>query len=664
MVIKQDININGFIFQCELDKSVSNSKQYLMLRSYDLENNVIYDRELYFIDKELLTDNLEKYIIYPITNEGFKSYSTDVIEFNSDIFDTAGKDLNKSSFAYKLVNRKNEEISINTIKLKLYKPHVLQKWTTIPFVLHVYSIINNIKIHLLVRASDFFTNESVSDRYIKSSTEKIINHFIYSEYLSIDIPDIDDLFSGRVYFENNLNKNEVVSIGTDESFYNKFKDYVLTTDTGVTLTSLRLYNAPFYIKPVEDVSETQLIALSDSIEELPQYIKCFVPEYLHSNRLVDFEFPITVLIYPYKAFNDEGFIQPSEEYTENADVFFTDSRIKLSSKFGTDENGYPAIINTFNYPLKGQFNSFAKAYQYYNGVDLEDYENIIDDEDDWWDEQTESTPQVGVRFDMFSDKTCKTRIYTESYFFETDTSNKIREIDDFTFSLKGLLSSWTQLPETIFVRCRFIDKYLGKILIGPLLLINKEQFKYLINSSINGTALVSNKSTTFSTDACSKSSMKTKLDINNKIDKDDVDLSKINLLNNVTVNVIEKDTNNSDLSSNIYNNQQGSINSSSPKVIYKPIFYRVQSLQSITILPNIGQNIGINLLNYLTKVETFKMIIGDYTIIESSRNNAYVIFSLRNEIVQYLANYSGSKIYYITNQDDELISSGSWSISS
>lgn len=664
MIIKHDININGFIFQCELDKSVSNAKQYLMLRSYDLENNVIYDRELYFIDKELLTDNLEKYIIYPITNEGFKSYSTDVIEFNSDIFDTTGKDLNKSSFAYKLVNKKNEEISINTIKLKLYKPHVLQKWTTIPFVLHVYSIINNIKIHLLVRTSDFFTNESVSDKYIKSSAEKIINHFIYSEYLSIDIPDIDDLFSGRVYFENNLNKNEVVSIGTDESFYNKFKDYVLTTDTGVTLTSLRLYNAPFYIKPAEDVSETQLIALSDSIEELPQYIKCFVPEYLHSNRLVDFEFPITVLIYPYKAFNDEGFIQPSEEYTENADAFFTDSRIKLSSKFGTDENGYPAIINTFNYPLKGQFNSFAKAYQYYNGVDLADYENIIDDEDDWWDEQTESTPQVGVRFDMFSDKTCKTRIYTESYFFETDTSNKIREIDDFTFSLKGLLSSWTQLSETIFVRCRFIDKYLGKILIGPLLLINKEQFKYLINSSINGTALVSNKSTTFSTDACSKSSMKTKLDINNKIDKDDVDLSKINLLNNVTVNVIEKDTNNSDLSSNIYNNQQGSINSSSPKVIYKPIFYRVQSLQSITILPNIGQNIGINLLNYLTKVETFKMIIGDYTIIESSRNNAYVIFSLRNEIVQYLANYSGTKIYYITNQDDELISSGSWSISS
>lgn len=665
MTIKQDININGLIFQCELDKSVNGAKHYVMLRSYDLENEIIYDRELYFIDSDLLDNDLSKYIIYPITNNGFKSYSTDVIEFNNDIFDVDTVNLRDSTLTYKLVDETGEETEIKTIRLKLYKPHVVSTWNKIPFVLHVYSIINNIKVHLFVRTSDFFSNEKVHDEVIKSDTESTVNHFVYSEYLSIEIPDIDDLFSGRVFFENNLNSSEVVSVGTDPEFYKKFKDYILTTKDDSTLTSLRLYNVPYYIKTIDEVKDTQLIALTDGIEHLPELVKCYVPEYLHSNRLVDFEFPITVLIYPYKSFNDEGFIQPSEEYTENTDMFFTDSRIKLLSRFGQDADGYPVIINTFNYPNKENYSSFAEAYQYFNGVDLTEYENIIDDEDDWWDENTESTPQLGVKLDLFSDKTCKNRIYTESYFFEADENNKIRDIDDFTFSLYGLFSTWDKLPETVFARCRFIDKYLGKITIGNLLLLNKEQLKFLVHetSSYTHAITISARQNTYD-EVCSKFLKVTKYDIHNKIDKSDVDLSKFNLLNNITVNVIEKDSVKTDISNNNFNSSNGTLTGSSPKVIYKPVFYRVQSLQDVSILPNIGQNIGINLLNYLTKVETFKLVIGDYTIIESARNNAYVIFNFRSDIVQYLANYTGSKTYYITNQDDELISSGSWTFSS
>lgn len=662
MKVKQDININGFIFQCELDKSYSGEKRYVMLRSYDIDNNIIYDRELFFIDSDLLSTGLSRYLIYPITNDGFKSYSKEVVEFNNDIFDVSPDGLESSEFVYKLVDKTNNEVNVKTTCLKLYKPHVLPTWTTIPFVIHVYSIINNIKVHLFVRTSDFFRDEKISDEYINSDSEKTINHFVYSEYLSIEIPDIDDLFSGRVYFENNVNKNEIISIGEDEEFYNKFKDYVLTTDDGVTLMSLRLFNVPYYVKTIEEVKETQLIALSNDIEQLPDYVKCYVPEYLHSNRLVDFEFPVTVLIYPYDSFDEEGFIQPSSEYQENSDVFYVDSRIKLTSTFGFDEDGYPAIINTFDYPQKDRFKTFAEAYQYYNGVDLSDYENIIDDEDDWWDDNTGSTPQVGVRFEMFSDKKCKTRIYSESYFFETTPDKKIRDIDDFTFSLRGLFSSWAQMPDTLFCRCRFIDKYIGKVTFGPILIIDKERFKYLINVAGRGTAVISAQSPLFAASACSKKDRITKHDIINKIQKNQVDLSKINLLNNVTVNVIEKSPQNTDNGAGLYNNTTKS--AVTPKIIYKPIFYRVQSLQSITILPNIGQNIGINLLDYMTKVETFKLIIGDYTIIESARNNAYVVFFFRSDIVQYLASYSGSKTYYITNQDDELISSGSWSLQS
>lgn len=664
MNLKQDISINGLLFQTVLDMDTDSYKNYIMLRSYDLDNNVIRDRELMFIEKDLLTEDFYKYLLFPVEDDDFKSYSQNLIDFNQDMFGVEDNDIINSPLVYKLVDKNNQEMKIKTSKLRIYKPHILDQWDKLPMVIHVYSFINNVKVHLFVRTSDWLTDQNVKDKVINSESETSLQHFVYSEYAEIEIPNVDFLFSGDVYFENNLNKNEIVSVGEDEEFFNHFKDYVIN-DGDFNLLSLRLFNVPFFIKTLKDVKNTQLVALSESVEALPEYIKCYVPEYLHSNRMVDFEFPVNILLYPYDGFNSDGMIQPSETYDPNADVFFDDSRIRLSSSFGFDENGGAAIINTFKYPNKDRFENFREAYQYFNGVDLKDYENIIDDEDDWWDENTDSTPQLGVRFEIFSDKKCvpAKKIYSESYFFETDEKKKIRDIDDFTFSLKGLFSDWEQMPETMFGRCMFIDKYIGKAIIGTQLYISKEQFKYLIDQTGTGTVKISKIGTNFSKEAVSKDKQITKQDIINKIDKNEMDLSKINLLSNVTVNLIEKDekVNKSDLKNNVYTGSSTSKTSS--KIIYKPIFYRVQSLQSLSILPNVGQNVAVNLMNYMTKVETFKMIIGNYSIVETARNNAYVIFTLSSAVVQYLANTSGANVYYITNQDDELISSGSWSIS-
>lgn len=664
MKISQDINIDGLIFQCELDNGFEGHKKYVMLRSYEFQNNVIYDTELYFVEKDLLSSKMVNYLVYPVQEYRFKTYSTKLIDFNSDMFGVSNEDLLDCPLVYNLVDKNNNEIPIKTSKLKLYKPHVLSSWDRPPMILHVYSLVNNVKVHLITRPISYFTDDNVKDNVIQSESEKTISHSIYSEYLSIEIPNIDYLFSGSVYFENNLNYNEVVSVGEDEKFYEQFKDYVVNNN-GVNLLSLRLYNVPYYIKTLTDVKDTNLIALSENIEKLPEYVKCYVPEYLHSNRLVDFEFPVTILLHPYKEFNEDGLAYYHENYSPNADVFFEDSRIRLSSKFGFDENGYPAIINNFLYPNKSKFKNFAEAYQYFNGVDLHEYENIIDDDDEWWDENTESTPQLGVRLSIYSDKSCKpnTKIYSETYFFETDASKKIREVDDFTFSLRGIFSDWNQYPDIMFGKCIFIDKYIGKMLFGTTVYIDKEQFKYLVNTTDNGKVSISKNSTNYSKNPVSRINAVTKHDIINKFDAKDMDLSKINLLNNVSINLIEKteNVNHNDISHNQYTNKTSGMNTT--KVIYKPIFYRVQSLQSINILPNVGQNIGVNLMSYMTKVETFKMIIGNYTILESARNNAYVIFYLSASIVQYLASSGGSKVYYITNQDDELISSGTWSVS-
>ena len=104
-------------------------------------------------------------------------------------------------------------------------------------------------------------------------------------------------------------------------------------------------------------------------------------------------------------------------------------------------------------------------------------------------------------------------------------------------------------------------------------------------------------------------------------------------------------------------NKINAVSANVPKIIYKPIFYRVGNLQNLSIRENVTQNIGINLVDFMTKVETFKLNIDGTQYVEYARNDIFVIFKVN---AQNIINTAGT--YDITNQDDEYISSGSWSI--
>ena len=71
------------------------------------------------------------------------------------------------------------------------------------------------------------------------------------------------------------------------------------------------------------------------------------------------------------------------------------------------------------------------------------------------------------------------------------------------------------------------------------------------------------------------------------------------------------------------------------------------------------QNIGINLSEYMTKVDSFNLVIGDtINLVEYARNDVYVIFKLDSNKI---TNLTGQ--YHITNQDGEYISSGKYTVS-
>lgn len=94
-----------------------------------------------------------------------------------------------------------------------------------------------------------------------------------------------------------------------------------------------------------------------------------------------------------------------------------------------------------------------------------------------------------------------------------------------------------------------------------------------------------------------------------------------------------------------------------PKVIYKPIFYRTYDLQNINFQMGLVQNIGINLSEYMTKVDSFKLSIDGKEYIEFARNDIYVIFKVdATPISRVYGNY------HIMNQEGDYISTGKYTI--
>ena len=228
---------------------------------------------------------------------------------------------------------------------------------------------------------------------------------------------------------------------------------------------------------------------------------------------------------------------------------------------------------------------------------------------------------IGFKIEIASDKAFKQLVYKKY------KNISIFDLDNFSFEINGLFDKWSELPETLVARISFIDRYLNNIIVSNFIVITKEWFKYIINDGNNGKL--------------------TQLEEANQNMKEVIlDKDHINFINNVQC-IIKKEV----------DEDKTNIKRNTPKIIYRPIFYKVADLQNIKIRRSVKQNIGVNLLNYMTKVEAFKMIIDGKEIVESMRNDAYVIFTID---AKNLVNQGGE--YDIITQDDEYINTGNWSL--
>lgn len=381
-------------------------------------------------------------------------------------------------------------IALSPIKcdtLRIYHPHTK---VDLPYIIYVDSYVNNIHLHFFCRRNDKLPTFT--------ENEFAVENILYSEFFEVSIPNFEDLFAKDTYFKENLNivsleeaymtvtatgedtdgvtitdtvntpagKQEVevscepnkvtkiVKVPTDSEYSG------LISQNGLeTFVSMYLLTLPFKIEPIDNAGHHK---------------KVFLTETSSSNENNYISYPITVTLFPYSGINDSlNTYQASDKYDANSDVFTQELKFMLSSTMGFN-HGVISVISKFLYPNSENFNSFREAYEFYNNVSFDDYEDIIESDEEYADGEV-IKKQCGFEIEIASDVEF-TQIIYKNYF-------EANEADDFAFRLDNIFDSWANMPELLICRVRFIDRYVGISIYGNQVVITKEWFKYLVNDS-------------------------------------------------------------------------------------------------------------------------------------------------------------------------------------
>lgn len=688
-MIRHTLDINGYIYVADLyDADIDmpdeqHVKNFVMLREFTLINNVVCDNDIYFIDTDIFSEYIEDIkksdreisdkIVFPIINSKVSGYSRHYNDYNPSYMseslyrgDSYGFDVYK---LYQIKNGKMSEKPVKCNRMRIYHPHIKQSLNAI---VHIDNYMNNIHFHYICTLLENYKTNS--------ETEFRIDNNIYSEYTDLYVPSINDLFrvddhgNYLTYYKEDLN---IVTSTKNKEFINKIlynSDNITNYKDvdGTQIVPLNLLLQPFRI--VEEI---------DPITEESVFAKLYVK---HNISIIDnyITYPVNITITPYSYVDDMTNIYIiNERLNSVTESYITECTFRLSAKLGFSD-GKISVISRFIYPYMDKYIELYKdsplttpvleAYKYYNNINPENYSVLIDSkykalyedidnktslseydketvikvanrgfssdaeilkewkrmqheliEKEFEDEYDTSLNFIGFNIKIATDTKLKNIIYNHNETLRLD------ELDDFCFKLDGIFESWNQMPDHLIVQCRFIDRILSIEIPSNFVIIKKEWFKYMIND-------------------CGLWRLSKLTYTNDNMKEIELNTNNINFINNINC-IINKESDGNSLS------RTSRINNTGSKLIYRPIFYRTQELQNIKLRTGVTQNIGINLVQYMTKVETFKMVIENTEYVESGRNDIYVIFSIPAMNIK-----TSSGIYNITNQDDEYISSGNWQL--
>lgn len=591
-----------------IDSDIISTKQYVAFRNTDVINDMTVDTDIYLAPMDRDIPN-----IWPSTN----TTGIPLMSKNSDAFSESIKyeyyapdqersipEYDSTWAGYSFSRLLDEDLyikNVKTIKLRIWHPTTdLNR----DMILYVDSWVNSLHIHWYC---DIIQHE---DKH--TGKERRLNQDIYNEYFEVEIPDFRDVLYGSTYIE------EPSLIFRNEYSKNKIK-YAEELISGRTIHKDTDY------KVYEELEEPEdgCIQLAD-MNLLLHYWKYHkkddgteMKEYVENPYSIPEMISLNVTLYPWKSISDNG-IFTINKYAKPASCYFVDD-FKMSIKASFEFiNGTISVVGRFCYPES--FSSIESAWQRIYSTDFSKYKSLSEKAKDYEDLKEilgDSLEMVKYTCIVSSDYLSKNIIHEEISYSD--------RVDDFLFPMKDLFSKWSQVPDNVYVRLIMEDRAIGKNCSSPTVLFTKDKLKYTINEQ-----------------------QYTRLSIKKKeTDIDDMNKENFNFISNMNCRIVKSND----------DKQQIQKNSVQPRIIYKPIFFKVQDLQNIVLRSNMSQNIGISLSSYVNKVDEFILSIGENKWHETSRTSSFVIFNINSKLI----NEATGK-YDILTSDNEYLSTGNYTI--
>ena len=591
-----------------IDSDIISTKQYVAFRNTDVINDMTVDTDIYLAPMDRNIPN-----IWPSTN----TTGIPLMSKNSDAFSESIKheyyasdqersipEHDSTWHGYSFSRLLDEDLyikNVKTIKLRIWHPTTdLNR----DMILYVDSWVNSLHIHWycdIIQREDKHTGK-----------ERRLNQDIYNEYFEVEIPDFRDVLYGSTYIE------EPSLILRNEYSKNKIK-YVEETISG------RAIHKDTDYKVYEELEEPEdgCIQLAD-MNLLLHYWKYHkeddgteMKEYVENPYSIPEMISLNVTLYPWKSISDNG-IFTINKYAKPASCYFVDD-FKMSIKASFEFiNGTISVVGRFCYPES--FSSIESAWQRIYSTDFSKYKSLSEKAKDYEDLKEilgDSLEMVKYTCIVSSDYLSKNIIHEEISYSD--------RVDDFLFPMKDLFSKWSQVPDNVYVRLIMEDRAIGKNCSSPTVLFTKDKLKYTINEQ-----------------------QYTRLSIKKKeTDIDDMNKENFNFISNMNCRIVKSND----------DKQQIQKNSVQPRIIYKPIFFKVQDLQNIVLRSNMSQNIGISLSSYVNKVDEFILSIGENKWHESSRTSSFVIFNVNSKLIK-----EATGKYDILTSDNEYLSTGNYTI--
>lgn len=603
------IIINGDKYLVEMiDSDIISTKQYVAFRNTDVINDMTVDTDIYLAPMDRNIPN-----IWPSTN----TTGIPLMSKNSDAFSESIKyeyytpnqersipEHDSTWRGYSFSRLLDEDLyikNVKTIKLRIWHPTTdLNR----DMILYVDSWVNSLHIHWYC---DIIQHENKH-----TGKERRLNQDIYNEYFEVEIPDFRDVLYGSTYIE------EPSLILRNEYSKNKIK-YAKEPILG------RAIHKDTDYKVYEELEEPEdgCIQLAD-MNLLLHYWKYHkkddgteMKEYVENPYSIPEMISLNITLYPWKSISDNG-IFTINKYAKPASCYFVDD-FKMSIKASFEFiNGTISVVGRFCYPES--FSSIESAWQRIYSTDFSKYKSLSEKAKDYEDLKEilgDSLEMVKYTCIVSSDYLSKNIIHEEISYSD--------RVDDFLFPMKDLFSKWSQVPDNVYVRLIMEDRAIGKNCSSPTVLFTKDKLKYTINEQ-----------------------QYTRLSIKKKeTDIDDMNKENFNFISNMNCRIVKSND----------GKQQIQKNSVQPRIIYKPIFFKVQDLQNIVLRSNMSQNIGISLSSYVNKVDEFILSIGENKWHESSRTSSFVIFNVNSKLI----NEATGK-YDILTSDNEYLSTGNYTI--